>query len=103
MVNSRKHAAIALGLLGNFALGVGGCSGSASLGGGSSSVGGGQSGGVAATGAVIVYLAEATAELVSPLYVQSTSRTEEAVTEIAPVYFVEEVVGVVPVVPAVRV
>lgn len=50
MVNSRKHAAIAVGLLGNFALGVGGCSGSASLGGGSSSVGGGQSGGVAATG-----------------------------------------------------
>jgi hypothetical protein len=41
--------------------------------------------------------------LVSPLYVQSASRTEDAVTEMAAVYLVEEVVGVVPVVPAVRV
>jgi hypothetical protein len=50
-----------------------------------------------------VYAAEATRELVSPLSVQSTSSTEVAVTEMAPVYLVEEVVGVVPVVPAVRV
>jgi hypothetical protein len=52
---------------------------------------------------VIVYAAEATAELVSPLCVQSASRTEVAVTEMALAYLVEEVVGVVPVVPAVRV
>jgi hypothetical protein len=53
-------------------------------------------------GTVIVYAAEATAELVSPLWVQRASRTEVAVTEMALLYAVEEVVGVVPVVPAVR-
>jgi hypothetical protein len=52
---------------------------------------------------VIVYAAEATEELVSPLYAQSASRTEVAVTAMALVYRVELVVGVVPVVPAVRV
>jgi hypothetical protein len=52
---------------------------------------------------VIVYLAVATAELVSPVYVQSASRTEVTVTEMALLYLVEDVVGVVPAVPAVRV
>jgi hypothetical protein len=52
---------------------------------------------------MIVYAAEATAEFVSPLWVQSDSRTEVAVTGIALLYLVEEVVGVVPVVPAVSV
>jgi hypothetical protein len=45
----------------------------------------------------------ATAELMSPLCVQSASTTEVAVTEMALVYTIEEVVGVVPVVPAVMV
>ena len=50
-----------------------------------------------------MYVPEATAELVSPLKVQSDSRTEVDATEIALLYLVEEVVGVVPVVPAVSV
>jgi hypothetical protein len=51
----------------------------------------------------MVYVAEAEAELVSPPKVQSDSRTEVTATEMAPVYLVEDVVGGVPVVPAVRV
>jgi hypothetical protein len=51
----------------------------------------------------MVYAAVATAELLSPLAAQSDSITEVAVTGMALVYLVEEVDGVVPVVPAVSV
>ena len=41
--------------------------------------------------------------MVSPLKVQSDSRTEDTATEMVPAYTVEDVVGVMPVVPALRV
>jgi hypothetical protein len=63
----------------------------------------GEMAGVTTTGAVMVYLVVATAELVSPLNSAIASTTDVADTLKAPVYLVELLVGAVPVVPAVRV
>jgi hypothetical protein len=54
-------------------------------------------------GTVIVYAADATAELVSPVSSAIASTTDVADTVKAPVYLVELLVGVVPVVPALTV
>jgi hypothetical protein len=56
-----------------------------------------------AAGPPIVYAADATALLLAPADVANASTTLVADTLIGAVYFVELVVGVIPVVPAVTV